>query len=152
MHENGVEDSDVLNRYRTTWSAVLELALMLLYGAIALLGYGAWGVASTHGQLSVTLFDIRVALLMSASFMILSGYALTVILLYALYNYRQSWTTRAALNAGLFLVHVAIFAFLVGSSNLGPADLPLILLGVASVVAAEATVDLIRSKSTRQKA
>lgn len=140
----------MLNRHRAIWSAVLELALMLLYGSIVLLGYGAWGAATTHGKLSMTLFDLRVVLLMSTSFMILSGYVVTVILLYVFYNYRQSWTTRAALNAGLFLVHVAIFAFLVGSSHLGPVDLPLIPLGVASVFAAEATVGLIQRMSTRQ--
>jgi len=75
--------------------------------------------------------------------MALSGYAVTVPLLYAFYGHQRSWIVRALMNAGLFLLHVSVFALLVGSSTPGGTDLPWILLGVAGVLAAEATTRLL---------
>lgn len=129
----------MLKPHRGIAYAISEVALMIIYGAVALLGYGASQAAIPH----VALSDIRVALLMSLGFMVLSGYVLTLPLLYAFYNYRQSWAVRAILNVSLFLVHVAIFLFLVGSSHVGLIDLPLVLLGVVSVVVTEATAGLL---------
>jgi hypothetical protein len=143
MYENRFKDSDVLNKGRAALGVVSELALMLIYWALALLVYGAKETAFTLGQADLTFSDIRIALLFSAGFMVLSGYVFSVVFLYAFYSYRKSWTTRAVLNAGLFLVHFAIFGVLVGSSHLNVTDLPLAILGVVGVLAAVATTGLV---------
>lgn len=149
MHQDRIKDSDMLSKYRSIGLAISELALMLIYGAVALVGYGALTSETTHGQERIlALSDIRVALLMSGSFMVLSGYVVSVVLFHVLYTYRQSWTRRAVVNGCLFLVHVAIFAFLVGSSPFSLPDLPLVLFGVAGVVVAEATASIFWKSPT----
>ena len=150
MYKNRVEDSNVLNTHRAIAYAISEVALMIVFGALALLGYGASEAVSTPGQDIVALSEVRVALLMSMGFMVLSGYVVTLPLLYAFYNYRQPWIKRATLNAGLFLAHVAIFLYLVGSSPVGLIDLPLVLLGLVSVVLAEATASLFWARFARE--
>lgn len=143
MHKDRFKDSDMLDTNRAFWRVVSEIALTLVYWSLALLAYGAKESAITHGQGSLKFSDIGVAVLFSVGFMILSGYVVSVVILYAFYSHRKSWTTRTVLHAGLFIVHFGIFGVLVGSSSLSTTDLPLAILGVVGVIAAGATVGLV---------
>lgn len=137
----------MLDTKRAFWRVVSEFALMLIYWSLALLAYGAKETAITHGQGNLKFSDIGVALLFSVGFLVLSGYVVSVVILYAFYSHRKSWTTRTVLHAGLFIVHFGIFGVLVGSSNLSIADLPLAVLGLVGVIAAGVTVGLVLERS-----
>jgi hypothetical protein len=129
------------------WRVVFEIALMLVYWSLALLAYGARETVITHGQGILTFSDVRVALLFSVGFMVLSGYVVSVVILYVFYSRRKSWTIRTGLHAGLFIVHFGIFGILVGSSQPSITDLPLAIIGLIGVIAAGATVGLVLERS-----
>ncbi len=75
--------------------------------------------------------------------MALSGYAVTVPLLYAFNGHRRPWPARGIINVSLFLLSVGIFMLLLGDSPPGGTELRLVLIGVAGVLAAEGTTHLL---------
>lgn len=137
----------MLMRSRAALMGIITLALTLVFWTILGTAYGVWERTDTTGlRPELSLSDLRIFLLLGASFMALSGYLITVPLLYAFYDHRRSWIARALTNAGLFLVHVAVLALLIGSSVPGGTDATRILLGVTGVFAGEASTRLLCRK------
>lgn len=114
-----------------------EIALLILFGA-AMLFIGTASLHPAEGNVSAlfTLFNIKIALISSISFMIMSGYFITLILVYTLYSHKLSWLSRAILNGTLFLIHSAIFYFFFGES-FSLADSIIIVAGCISVFLTE---------------
>jgi hypothetical protein len=124
--------------------AVVAVFLTYLYGAIAIqvspIIFDAQGF-------DLNLFDIRAALIMSGLFMGLSGYGLTLFLLYMLLGEFWHWTAICALNVLLFFGHTAIIFSWLNDGTMGNDDLPMFLLGVVAVVAASGTTRLLFRKA-----
>lgn len=133
----------MLSRGRATLMGISQLVLTIAYWTLGLLGYASWTIFRLGQGGELTLADVQVALLFSSGFAVLSGYVVTVPLLYALFDHRRSWTLRALLNAGLFALSVGVFMLLVGDSPPGGSELSWALLGVAGVLAAEGTTRLL---------
>lgn len=136
----------MLSRIRAGLMGISQLALTLAYWTPVVTAYAAWETMNATGlRPELTFSDLRTAFLLGASFMALSGYAVTVPLLYAFYGHRRSWPVRALMNVGLFLLCVGAFLMLFGDSPPGSVELPWILLGTMGVLGAEATTRLLWS-------
>lgn len=138
----------MLSRLRAVFTGLCTLALTLVYWTVLGTIYGIWERSESTGQTpSLAMSDLRGFFILGAYFMALSGYLITVTLLFAFYGDGRSSAIRALMNAALFLLHIEIFAMFFGSSPPGGADLYLIGVGLASVLAAEASMRALRRRS-----
>lgn len=136
----------MLNRFQAAAFVASEIALMTIFGAAVLLGFGVLNAMANGTHFGgVTLSDLRISLLLAASFMLLSGYVVSVALLFVFLGRRQSWVVRAAINSLAFLAHFMVFKLFFAELPLSVSwnDLLPVALGLTSVVAADGTVSLL---------
>lgn len=123
--------------------AFSELTLMIVFGGLALLGYDLLTSGAERGYGSDVLpSDLKTAFLFSLSFMVLSGFFISVIVVSSLRRLGLSWKKRSIIDSMLFIVHVIIFISVFGN-DYSISDIPLIALGVLVVVLSEVTVGLL---------
>lgn len=127
-----------------------EIVLMVLFGTLALWVYGS--IISDNGlnhARSLSYFDVKTSFLFSLSFMTLSGFFISVIVVSNLKNFQIHWQKKAAVDSVLLILHVAIFIAIFGN-DFSVSDVPLVILGVIVVVLSEAAAGLLwRGKSER---
>lgn len=117
--------------------------IFILCGSLSLFIYYAILGSSTGVYQNANLFyDIRISLLLSFSFVIISGYVITVSITYYLYGRHRGWGFRAPVNSALVIVHSIIFYFFVGTS-FSRDDALLVAFGVLSAVVAEFAVSFL---------
>jgi len=120
--------------------ALSDALVMIVYGAVALFGLGC---LSAGEAFTVTFYDVRIALLFSTGFMVLSGYVISLVASICIYSHRLPWVRRASLSLGLFFAHMVFFLFLMGEPPFSVFDLISVMFGAATVVLAEATNSLL---------
>lgn len=96
------------------------------------------------------LYDVQVSILLSFSFIVVSGFIISVPVMYYTYGHRKNWHLRAVANSILFVIHFSIFYYLVGSSFLFK-DILILILGVCSVAAADAILDLLFGRAVQNQ-
>ena len=120
--------------------AFSELAIMVLFGGLALLGYGLLTSGTERNYASSLLpSDVKTALLFSLSFIVLSGFFISVIVVSSLRRLKMSWRKRAIIDSVLLIIHIIIFIAVFGN-DYSVSDSPLVVLGIIVVVLSEATV------------
>ena len=143
MHKNRIKDSHMLGVRKRAVLAFSELALMIFFGSLALLGYGLLTSGAGRSYASSLLpSDVKSAFLFSLSFMILSGFFISVIVVINLQRFQLSWSKRAIVNSALLIVHVVIFITLFGN-DYSISDTPLVVLGIIVVILSELAVGLL---------
>ncbi len=119
-----------------------EVALMVIFGAFILLGYSLLTSGAEQNYASnMLLTNLKNAFLFSLSFMVLSGFFVSVIIVSSLRKSQLSWKRRALFDSALLIIHTAIFVTVFGESY-SVSDASLVILGIVVVVLSEAISDL----------
>lgn len=149
MHKDRIKDPDMLSMWKRAAINVAEIVLMVVFGTLALWVYGSMtSNEEVHRASSLSYFELKTSFLFSLSFMALSGFFISVILIGNLRNFQMHWKKRAATDCALLILHVAIF-IAIFANDLSVSDVPLVILGMVVVVISEAATGLVWSKLER---
>jgi hypothetical protein len=125
---------------------VAFFGFLTLYGAASVASYASIiGGGSLVTYRADYAYDIRLAVLFSASFIVLSGYVVTASVEYVLDGRSRTWKGRALINSCLVVMHLFVFALFIASS-LSVRDMLLAVFGIVSVVLSEFSVHLMETR------
>lgn len=135
----------MLNTKGALIRAVGEITAMIVYGAAGLI------FISAEKSQSLTPLDIRMSILVSFSFMVLSGFFLTIIGTSSFDIIRKSVFARLATYLILFLFHVLFFLTIFGQ-EISISDARFIVVGMIAVTLAVLTALLVTIRAGRSVA